>query len=102
LLAIWKTRNNSCFERKILKNPVDLIYLATSFMKYWAGTHLESEAAQLQQGAHALLNLALGAGGAGDGENAKVAGAQLLIEQGVDAMETDVQDDVAADDKMQT
>jgi hypothetical protein len=25
-----------------------------------------------------------------------------LIEQGVDAMETDVQDDVAADDKMQT
>jgi hypothetical protein len=60
--AIWKTRNNSCFERKHLKNTADLICLAAAFMKYWTGLHSDVDAAQLQQGADALLNLALGAG----------------------------------------
>jgi hypothetical protein len=36
------------------------------------------------------------------GENARVPGAQLLIKQGGDAMETDAQVDVDADDKMQS
>jgi hypothetical protein len=33
-----------------------------AFMKYWAGLHSTTDAFQLQQGADALLNLALGAG----------------------------------------
>jgi hypothetical protein len=58
--TIWKTRNRSCFEKKFLKNPVDLIYLCAAFMKYWASLHSTADAVQLQQGADALLNLALG------------------------------------------
>jgi hypothetical protein len=71
-------------------------------MKYWACTHSDVEAAQLQQGAAALINLALGAGGGNDGENAAVVNPQLMIEQGADAMETDAQDNAGADDNMQT
>jgi hypothetical protein len=46
--AIWKTLNSSCFEKKFLRNHVDFIFLATSFIKYWAGTHSDAEAAQIQ------------------------------------------------------
>jgi hypothetical protein len=101
--AIWKTRNSSCFEKKTLKNPVDLIFLATSFMKYWAGAHSDTEAAQLQQGAAALINLALGAGGGGGAGNAMVVNQQLRLEQGDATMDIDAQDNADADaDNMQT
>jgi hypothetical protein len=99
--AIWKTRNSLCFEKKNLKNHADLIFLATSFMKYWAGAHSDTEAAQIQQGAAALINLALGARGRSGAGNAAMVNPQLLIEQGDDAMDTDVQDNAADDDNMQ-
>jgi hypothetical protein len=101
--AIWKTRNSSCFERKILKNPADLIFFATSFMKYWAGAHSDTEAAQLQQGAAALINLALGAGGRSEVGNATMTNQQLRLEYGGAAMDTQAQDNADADDdNMQT
>jgi hypothetical protein len=71
-------------------------------MKYWAGAHSEVEAAQLQQGADALINLALGARGGNGGDNTMVANPQLLIDQGAADMDTDTQDNVEDDDNMQT
>jgi hypothetical protein len=46
--------------KKIPKNHVELIYQSVAFMKYWTGSHNAADASQLQQGADALLNLAMG------------------------------------------
>jgi hypothetical protein len=48
------------FREKILKNPVDLICQSEAFMKYWTCLHSAADDVQPQQGANALLNLALG------------------------------------------
>jgi hypothetical protein len=73
-------------------------------MKYWASAHSDMEANQLQQGAAALIDLALGAGGRKDVGNAARGNSQLMIEQGEDAMDTDAQDNATDDDNnnMQT
>jgi hypothetical protein len=72
-------------------------------MKYWAGAHSDTEAAQLQQGAAALINLALGAGGRGGAGNTTVVSQQLRLEQGDATMDIDAQDNADADaDNMQT
>ena len=39
--AIWKTRNNNCFEQKLISSPMEIVCLASSFLKYWAGLHKE-------------------------------------------------------------
>jgi L-asparaginase/Glu-tRNA(Gln) amidotransferase subunit D len=91
--AIWKTRNNSCFERKTLKNPNNLIFLDVAFLKYWAGLHSNPDSTQLQQGANALLNLALGAGTRG---SAADTGVRRLTNQADGDMEVDEEED--ADD----
>jgi hypothetical protein len=53
--AIWKARNKACFDKIYTKNPVELMFHAVVFMKYWAGSHSAAEASQLNQGADALL-----------------------------------------------
>jgi hypothetical protein len=35
--AIWKTRNNICFEKKLISSPTEIVCLASSFLNYWAG-----------------------------------------------------------------
>jgi hypothetical protein len=37
--AIWKCRNEICFEKKLIKNPTVNLHSACSFMRYWAGLH---------------------------------------------------------------
>jgi hypothetical protein len=71
-----------------LKISVNLICLAAAFMKYWVGLHSDSDATQLQQGADALLNLALGVG-AGAGGNDAVAGPRRLTNPADGDMEVD-------------
>jgi hypothetical protein len=38
--AIWKCRNNICFEKKKIKNPSVILFFAYSLMRYWTGLHL--------------------------------------------------------------
>jgi hypothetical protein len=39
--AIWKARNKTCFEKKRIKNPIEIIYSTCSFMHYWIGLYQE-------------------------------------------------------------
>jgi hypothetical protein len=39
--SIWKTRNSTCFDKKVLKNPVEILYNACAFMCYWEGMYSE-------------------------------------------------------------
>jgi hypothetical protein len=35
--SIWKARNMACFEKKLIKNPNEVIFSARLFMQFWAG-----------------------------------------------------------------
>jgi hypothetical protein len=67
--AIWKLRNRSCFDHKMIKDPVELISYSTVFMKYWAGLHGEKDAEDLRLGADGLLKLATASTAAGRARN---------------------------------
>ncbi|PNT60803.1 hypothetical protein BRADI_5g05195v3 [Brachypodium distachyon] len=58
--AIWKSRNNACFENKWIKHPVDLICYTCVFLKYWAGLHKQADKEALLEGAAVLQRVALG------------------------------------------
>jgi hypothetical protein len=62
-------------------------------MKYWTGLHSDADAAQLQQGADALLNLALGAGCNAGGSSSATADTRRLTNQTGDDMDTGAQKD---------
>jgi hypothetical protein len=57
--AIWKLRNRSCFEHKLISSPFDIISYAAVFMNYWSGLHGEQDALELRDG---LMRLAAAAG----------------------------------------
>jgi hypothetical protein len=52
--AIWKTRNNACFEGKLISSPVGLICYMCAFLRYWAGLQGEKDKEMLLEGASRL------------------------------------------------
>ena len=58
--AIWKSRNKCCFEKKkLIGSPTEIICLASSFLKYWAGLQAGQDKEDLESGAMALLKTTL-------------------------------------------
>lgn len=56
--AIWKSRNKACFEKKILKSPLEIICHASALMIFWAGLYAEMDRDQLIEGANLMLKVA--------------------------------------------
>lgn len=56
--AIWKSRNRACFDKKIIKSPLEILCHASSPMIYWAGLYDEMEREQLVEGANLMLKVA--------------------------------------------
>jgi hypothetical protein len=54
-LAIWKARNKTCFEDKLLSDPKDIIYHARVFRKYWADLLSGLSKEDLMRGVEGLL-----------------------------------------------
>jgi hypothetical protein len=52
--AIWKTRNNACFEGKLISSSVGLICFMCAFLQYWAGLQDEKDKELLLEGASHL------------------------------------------------
>jgi len=57
--ATWKSRNNACFERKLISSPTEIICLASSFLSYWAGLQKGSAKEELEIGAGAVKTAAI-------------------------------------------
>ena len=57
--AIWKTRNNICFEKKLISSPTEIVCLASSFLNYWAGLQAGQSTEELERGAATILKTAL-------------------------------------------
>jgi hypothetical protein len=53
--AIWKARNRACFEKKCIKNHIDIIFVACSFIRYWAGLHSTDAQKAIDEGIELML-----------------------------------------------
>jgi hypothetical protein len=56
--AIQKARNKACFEKIIIKDPIQIIYHICALMKYWAGLYCEADKEQLEDGVNTMLQIA--------------------------------------------
>jgi hypothetical protein len=70
--AIWKLRNRSCFEGKLIKSPIKLIHYATVFMNYWAGLNSVADQDNIRRGAGNLINVAQSMQNDGRGNNLRI------------------------------
>jgi len=57
--AIWKMRNNICFEGKTLKSPLEIISHACALMKYWAGLQSDVDKEALIDGVETMFKIAV-------------------------------------------
>jgi len=56
--AIWKARNKACFEKVIIKSPIEIIYYVCALIRYWAGLYSEPDRKQLEDGLNTMLQIA--------------------------------------------
>ena len=56
--AIQKARNKACFEKIIIKDPIQIIYHICALMKYWAGLYCEADKEQLEDRVNTMLQIA--------------------------------------------
>jgi hypothetical protein len=57
--AIWKARNRTCFEKKLIKNPNEVIFFVCLFMQFWAGLFKGDMHEKIKAGADVLMKKAL-------------------------------------------
>ena len=56
--ATWKSRNKACFDKKIIKSPLEILCHANALMVFWAGLYAEMDRDQLIEGANLMLKVA--------------------------------------------
>lgn len=57
--AIWKVRNRACFDKKLIKNPVEIVCHAGGLMKHWIGLFAGDDRAALEEGFDTMVKIAL-------------------------------------------
>jgi len=57
--AIWRIRNDVCFEGRKITNPISIVCLACSLMCYWAGLFLEVDKEALVRGVNLMMEIAV-------------------------------------------
>jgi hypothetical protein len=53
--AIWKARNKVCLGKKLIKDPVEIIFSACSYMFYWAGLYSEDMQSMISAGVETMM-----------------------------------------------
>ena len=53
-----KHETKHCFEKVIIKNPIEIIYHVCALMKYWAVLYSEADKKQLEDGVNTMLQIA--------------------------------------------
>jgi hypothetical protein len=57
--AIWKAKKKTCFDKKTIRNPKEVIYSACTFMHYWAGLYQDEMKDKIKEGADTLMKVAI-------------------------------------------
>jgi hypothetical protein len=70
--AIWKAKNKVCFEKKVLKNPLEIIISACALMCYWAGLYSESPQKMIKDGVNLMMKTAIRLIGSQAGDKPKL------------------------------
>jgi hypothetical protein len=86
--SIWKARNRTCFEKKHINCPSEVLYSACIFMRYWAGLYLEETQKMINAGVDLMMKTVMRLLGKQDG------GATTLLVK--DATEDDEEKDEGA------
>jgi hypothetical protein len=53
--AIWKARNRTCFDKKHIKSPLDIIIPACVFMRYWTRLYSDESKMTIEAGVDILM-----------------------------------------------
>ena len=53
--AIWITRNEITFDKKVVRSPLVIIYTMCSFLRYWAGLYGNDDSEKIKEGADQLM-----------------------------------------------
>ena len=56
--AIWKARNKACFDKKLIKNPLEIVIHACALINFWAGLYSPEVQNQLAAGVKIILSCA--------------------------------------------
>jgi hypothetical protein len=57
--VVWKARNKLCFEKKPVRAPMEIIFAACSFMRYWAWLYLEDTQSMISAGVETMMRVAM-------------------------------------------
>jgi hypothetical protein len=57
--AIWKARNKTCFEKKFINNPDEIVYSACALTRYWAGLYPEATQQAINEGVDLMICTAI-------------------------------------------
>jgi hypothetical protein len=57
--AIWKAQNKACFQRKIIKNPIEILCHAGALMQRWTSLYAEVDRVMLVNGVNTMLKVAV-------------------------------------------
>jgi hypothetical protein len=68
--AIWRARNDICFEKKEFKNPIVIIYSTCTFMYYWPGLYPEDTQKLINDGVDLMMKTSIKLLGRKDGSSA--------------------------------
>ena len=56
--AIWKSRNKTCFDKKIIKNPAEILIHACALIEFWANLYNPELQGALIDGVKIILSCA--------------------------------------------
>jgi hypothetical protein len=57
--SIWKARNGTCFEKKVVNNPIDIVFSACSLVRYWAGLYPKYSQQVTSEGVELMIHTAI-------------------------------------------
>jgi hypothetical protein len=60
-------RNNACFDKKLIKNPIEILILACAFMCYWTGRYPEDTQKMIQEGVGLMMKTVIKIMGTSEG-----------------------------------
>jgi hypothetical protein len=58
--AIWILRNKMTFEKYVLQNPAEVVFMVCYFLMHWTGLHKEEDKKMLESGVKRLMETAAG------------------------------------------
>lgn len=57
--SLWDARNKACFDKKLIRSPIEIVYHARALMRFWAGLYQEVDKKTVEDGVNLMLKVAM-------------------------------------------